>query len=142
LPIYNTKSGTWFNITTSGIIPESRVGHTATLVPDGRIIVYGGIHMIGEAYLPPKEDLIVLNTSRPIYDWKVPQIQKMPASRSTDELHILDISNEAEYKWVTTMDKPVYHQNDQIQEYHNDFQTPALTISSQEYKLVPDRLIG
>ncbi|CAG8441269.1 14358_t:CDS:2 [Funneliformis caledonium] len=166
LTIYNTKLDTWFNITTSGFIPEGRVGHTAIL---GNLTNYG----------------------------------------ETDELLILDIANKAEYKWVTTIDKPVpisispsnnstpnpkpggvnvglligiglvslglisggifyfwyrnkrrnnqyggnnnniqnhdrvleipkHHINDQIQEYHlttyNDFQTPALTISSQEYK--------
>ncbi|CAG8678639.1 16401_t:CDS:2, partial [Funneliformis mosseae] len=135
LTIYNTKLDAWFNITTSGFVPEGR-----------NLTNYG----------------------------------------ATDELLILDIANEAEYKWVTTMDKPVpisispsnnstpnpkpggvnvglligiglvslglisggifyfwyrnkqHHINDQIQEYHltiyNNYQTPALTISSQEYK--------
>ncbi|KAF0485811.1 galactose oxidase [Gigaspora margarita] len=48
LPLYNTKTVIWVNMSISGPIPPARSEFSAVLTSDGRIIVFGGVNRIGE----------------------------------------------------------------------------------------------
>ena len=42
--LYNPATGTW---SATGMLPEGREGHTATLLPNGRVIIVGGVNSVG-----------------------------------------------------------------------------------------------
>ncbi|KAF0531622.1 galactose oxidase [Gigaspora margarita] len=74
--IFDTKSLSWSNMTASGITIQPRYGHSAVLIKDGNIIIFGGAS--GSAQVYP--DLAVLNTN--IWIWSVPSISTVNAPPS------------------------------------------------------------
>ncbi|KAF0531617.1 galactose oxidase [Gigaspora margarita] len=64
--IFDTKSLSWSNKTASGATIQPRAGHSAVLIKDGNIIIFGGANGAAQVY----PDLAVLNTNTWI--WSVP----------------------------------------------------------------------
>ncbi|RIA94782.1 hypothetical protein C1645_873238 [Glomus cerebriforme] len=115
---YNTISNTWDFVKTTGVAQFYRLGFSAVLVPDGRIIVYGG--MFPGVQLP-SNDLNVLNTTT--YEWMIPEVRNKQDTKSfhtanlydnymivafgigtdntpSSEILLLDITDITMYKWI------------------------------------------
>ncbi|GBC05375.1 hypothetical protein RclHR1_00620015 [Rhizophagus clarus] len=117
---YNTKSNDWDVKKTKGDNILYRPGFSANLVPDGRIIVYGGTEPL--LSITVQDDLYVLNTTT--YEWTIPEVENKPITKSfhtaclyenymivafgmlndnlpDSKIYLLDITNKITYKWVT-----------------------------------------
>ncbi|CAG8568713.1 15993_t:CDS:2, partial [Cetraspora pellucida] len=88
--LYDTKSDTWATMITIGTIPDARAHHTTVLgLNNDRLIVYGGYY-----------------TSSPlVHDLSVLDIRFINSQGyANPDMFILDISDDFEYKWVTSFD--------------------------------------
>ncbi|CAG8488736.1 1922_t:CDS:2 [Cetraspora pellucida] len=111
---------------TIGTIPDARAHHTTVLgLNNDRLIVYGGYYTSS----PLVHDLSVLDIRNKPYQWFIPNISgtipPTPAYHTANvvgkymiisygfinsqgyanpDMYILDISNDFEYKWVTSFD--------------------------------------
>ncbi|RGB41419.1 hypothetical protein C1646_752092 [Rhizophagus diaphanus] len=107
--IYDTNDGTWTNMSTSGIEPSPRRLHTKVLTQDGLIIIYGGVN----SGLPVPDQISVLDTKVNPFIWSIPNIDPAPSSAPfrryrnsthdsiySDQIHMIDVSEENNYKWV------------------------------------------
>ena len=54
--IFNTDSFSWMQPRTAGFAPTPRFGHTLTLIPDGRILVFGGSSLTKDGVIPKYHD--------------------------------------------------------------------------------------
>ena len=54
--IFNTDSFSWMQPRTAGFAPTARFGHTVTLIPDGRLLVFGGCSVLKETGFPKYHD--------------------------------------------------------------------------------------
>ncbi|KAF0516428.1 galactose oxidase [Gigaspora margarita] len=70
LPLYNTKSDSWKNMSISGPTPPIRIGFSAVLTSDGRIIIFGGADTSNR--LITLGDLWILDTA--MFQWSIGQI--------------------------------------------------------------------
>ncbi|CAG8560650.1 11447_t:CDS:2 [Funneliformis caledonium] len=79
--VFNTKSSSWIVINAGGDAPNSRIGHSAVLTSNNRIIVYGGTSE--DPATPATPDLAILDVNQTPYQWKTPNVTKgSPPSRS------------------------------------------------------------
>ena len=88
--IFNTDSFAWMQPKVSGFAPTPRYGHTITLVPDGRIMLFGGTS-IGEGSVVPKynDDVRQLDTDSMI--WTRPRVNgHTPTGRYGHSATLLD----------------------------------------------------
>ncbi|CAG8663665.1 2312_t:CDS:10, partial [Cetraspora pellucida] len=76
LPLYDTKLSVWSSMNTSGNIPDKRVGHTAVLVSDGRIIIYSGWNWANN--LQPMPIVAILNVTVTPFQWSAPTVYNTP----------------------------------------------------------------
>ncbi|GBB98363.1 hypothetical protein RclHR1_03200013 [Rhizophagus clarus] len=135
LPLYNTNNNTWTSITIPGYpdyySPTPRAYHSAVLTQDGRIIVYGGYTINYNLHEVVTDDLVILDTSQPVYTWSKANVStNSPLSRfyhtatlvgdymivifgrnnihipppTSNEVFILDTSDKSNYKWVSEFD--------------------------------------
>ncbi|RIB16173.1 hypothetical protein C2G38_2091605, partial [Gigaspora rosea] len=75
LPLYNTKSHMWTNMSISGQIPPTRTFFSAILTPDRRIIIFGGCTKGGGPLGDlggPLGDLWILDTV--VFQWSIGNI--------------------------------------------------------------------
>ncbi|GBB85227.1 hypothetical protein RclHR1_01180004 [Rhizophagus clarus] len=129
LPLYNTNDDTWTSMNVPGYSPTHRAYHSAVLTQDGRIIVYGG-YTGNDAVIDAADDLVILDTSQPIYTWSRANVStnsNPPPPRfyhtatlvgdymivvfgrndislpppTSNEVFILDTSDKSNYKWVS-----------------------------------------
>jgi N-acetylneuraminic acid mutarotase len=72
--IFNTDSFAWIEPRTTGFAPSGRYGHSLTLTPDGRLLIFGGCSLAKETGYIPKynDDIRQLDTSTMI--WSRPRI--------------------------------------------------------------------
>ncbi|RHZ59349.1 hypothetical protein Glove_364g44 [Diversispora epigaea] len=66
--LYDTNKNSWDLMVTQGIQLTNRTYHSAVLVNNEEILVYGGINYINEP------DLVVLNTGFQPYKWSAPNV--------------------------------------------------------------------
>jgi N-acetylneuraminic acid mutarotase len=80
--IFNTDSFSWMQPKTSGFAPTPRYGHTLTLTPEGRLLVFGGCSISKDGVGLPKynDDLRQLDTESMI--WIRPRVEgQVPTGR-------------------------------------------------------------
>mmetsp|Transcript_18316 Transcript_18316/g.18394 ORF Transcript_18316/g.18394 Transcript_18316/m.18394 type:complete len:343 (+) Transcript_18316:96-1124(+) len=79
--IFNTDSFAWMQPKTSGFAPSPRFGHSLTLTPDGRLIVFGGCSLARDTSQPKyHDDTRQLDTDTMI--WTRPMVEgKCPTGR-------------------------------------------------------------
>ncbi|GBC05373.1 hypothetical protein RclHR1_00620013 [Rhizophagus clarus] len=132
---YNIKSNEWGLQPTKGGNPIYVQGFSAVLVPDGRIIVYGGTSLF-RGFNMSQNDLYVLNTTT--YEWSTPEVKNKPITKSfhtaclyenymivafgtsnsdnkpNSEIYLLDITDKTTYKWITdfNLNKSIESGND------------------------------
>lgn len=71
--IFNTDSFAWMQPRTAGFAPTPRYGHSLTLVPDGRLIIFGGCTLSEEKGIPKyNDDIRQLDTDTMI--WVRPRV--------------------------------------------------------------------
>ncbi|CAG8529077.1 772_t:CDS:2, partial [Racocetra persica] len=81
---YDTKNASWMLVTAAGTVPGVRIGHSAVLALDGRIIVFGGYD---QNLSPASPALAVLDTSTsPFrnYTWVTSTDTEIPLSSPTN----------------------------------------------------------
>ncbi|KAF0439194.1 galactose oxidase [Gigaspora margarita] len=127
---YDTKNASWILVTAIGTVPGVRIGHSAVLASDGRIIVFGGYD---HNFSPANPELAVLDSSTSPFQWSLPNVsnpispalayhsatligdlmivafgnvtqQTSTTSDATSDIYILNISN---YTWVTSTDTKI-----------------------------------
>ncbi|RIB19037.1 hypothetical protein C2G38_1301397 [Gigaspora rosea] len=127
---YDTKNASWLLVTAIGTVPGVRIGHSAVLASDGRIIVFGGYD---HNFSPANPELAVLDSSTSPFQWSLPNVsnpispalayhsatligdlmivafgnvtqQTSTTSDATSDIYILNISN---YTWVTSTDTKI-----------------------------------
>ncbi|CAG8804429.1 19822_t:CDS:2, partial [Gigaspora margarita] len=156
LPLYNTKSLIWTNMSISGPIPSIRTLFSAILTPDRRIIIFGGCTNGGAL-----GDLWILDTV--VFQWSIGkilnsieglvlcghtatlvEIYMIVAFGSfingslSSKLFMLDVSQKDSYRWVNEFTTNVtFPSNTSI----SDFKIPSLTIgaiteSNQKYEYI------
>ncbi|KAF0434568.1 galactose oxidase [Gigaspora margarita] len=84
--IFDTKSLSWSNKNASGTTIQPRYGHSAILIKDGNIIIFGGAQTSAQVY----PDLAVLNTNTWI--WSVPSNSTVNAPPSLN-FHTANLYN-------------------------------------------------
>ncbi|CAG8608947.1 9885_t:CDS:2 [Funneliformis caledonium] len=72
IDVYDTKSAEWYFIQAAGPLVEGRILHSAVLMQDNRIIVYGGVNSENGTSSSPV--LVVLDTRPQPYLWSIPKI--------------------------------------------------------------------
>lgn len=79
--IFNTDSFTWMQPKTGGFGPTPRFGHSLSLTPDGRLIMFGGCGIVKETGIPKYlNDVRQLDTDTML--WTRPRISgSIPTSR-------------------------------------------------------------
>lgn len=72
--IFNTDSFAWIQPRTAGFAPSPRYGHSITLTPDGRLLIFGGCTISKDTNFTPKynDDIRQLDTDTMI--WTRPRI--------------------------------------------------------------------
>mmetsp|Transcript_7599 Transcript_7599/g.46843 ORF Transcript_7599/g.46843 Transcript_7599/m.46843 type:complete len:474 (+) Transcript_7599:44-1465(+) len=70
--VHDGEANLWFPAYTSGVAPNARGGHTATALPNGNVVVFGGIQGNGKW----ANDIHVLDTR--VYNWFKPPIRGAP----------------------------------------------------------------
>ncbi|CAG8729904.1 14248_t:CDS:2, partial [Dentiscutata heterogama] len=127
---YDTKNASWTLVTAIGDVPGVRMGHSAVLALDGRIIVFGGY---GQNSSSADPQLAVLDTSTSPFQWSLPNVsnpippalayhsatligdlmivafgnitqQTSTTSGATPDIYIL---NTSDYTWVTSTDAKI-----------------------------------
>ncbi|CAI2162350.1 12130_t:CDS:2 [Funneliformis geosporum] len=118
--VFNTKSSSWNVINAGGNAPNSRIGHSAVLASNNRIIVYGGTSE--DLKNPATPDLAILDVNLMPYQWISPNVTKgSPPSRSfhsaamvqnlmfvafgnvtTNSIYILDVSDNTNFRWSSS----------------------------------------
>ncbi|CAB4408072.1 unnamed protein product [Rhizophagus irregularis] len=132
--IYDTNDGTWVNKSTNGTIPSPRYLHTAVLTQDGLIIIYGGVRKMR----PVPDQILVLDTKVNPFIWSIPNIDPAPSlapfcahtatlvgnymiiafgyttynNDPSDQIHMIDVSEENNYKWVKSFTPNNTYTND------------------------------
>lgn len=71
--VFDTDAFTWMRPRTSGPPPSPRYGHSMNLLPDGRIVMFGGVSVSEQAPIPHYHgDLIELDTESMV--WSQPHV--------------------------------------------------------------------
>ncbi|RIB23253.1 hypothetical protein C2G38_884796 [Gigaspora rosea] len=124
LPLYNTKSDTWTNMSISGPTPAPRLHFSAVLTSDGRIIIFGGY-----GNLTALGDLWILDTTLFQWQWSSGNISNPIVNLTlhghtatladnymflsfgqkgsfdnfsfSSRIFMLDVNRKDSYKWVT-----------------------------------------
>ncbi|CAG8528698.1 5515_t:CDS:2 [Funneliformis caledonium] len=92
--LYDTINNAWATMTTSGAIPSDRYGFSVVLGLDGRrIIIYGGYRL---GPLDLQDSLYVLDLTN--FKWY--SISFGRGYYDDNDLLLLDISNNDDYKWI------------------------------------------
>ncbi|CAG8662969.1 16686_t:CDS:2 [Rhizophagus irregularis] len=106
---YDTYLSKWDIKYASGIIPEPRQGHSASIAPDGRIFMYGGYDGDENA----KESngsypsFAVLEFTNDKFVWSTPDlIGRNKTQHRVNTIDLIDISNKSAYKFVTNFIPP------------------------------------
>ena len=89
--IFNTDSFSWMQPKTTGFAPSARYGHTLTLSPDGRLIVFGGCSRSPKDPVIPcyNNDIRTLDTDTMI--WTRPKTSgSVPTARFAHSATLLD----------------------------------------------------
>ncbi|RIB14724.1 hypothetical protein C2G38_1633450 [Gigaspora rosea] len=122
LPLYNTKSDTWTNLSISGPTPSARGAFSAVLTSDGRIIIFGGSNV--NAGVTVLGDLWILDIT--MFQWSIGKILNPIVNLTlhghtatlvdnymfvafglfdnhnySSRIFMLDVSQKDSYKWVT-----------------------------------------
>ena len=88
--IFNTDSFAWMQPRTTGFAPTERYGHTLTLTPDGRLLIFGGCTISKETGIPKyNDDVRQLDTNTMV--WIRPRIDgPCPTGRYGHSATIMD----------------------------------------------------
>eukprot|EP00249_Psilotum_nudum_P009770 c22143_g1_i1 orf=277-1248(+) len=70
--LLDLKESKWSAVQSKGVPPSARTGHSALLLGDNRVIVFGGLSML-EGY---KNDVWILDTKE--WEWSQPEVATIP----------------------------------------------------------------
>ncbi|CAG8725785.1 19438_t:CDS:2 [Gigaspora margarita] len=118
LPLYNTKSDTWTNVSISGPNPPVREFFSAVLTSDGRIIIFGGYNganlgdlwilditmfqwSIGKILNPIVNLTLSGHTATLVDNYMFVAFGKFSIVNFSSTIFMLDVSRKDSYKWVT-----------------------------------------
>ncbi|RGB41326.1 hypothetical protein C1646_795067 [Rhizophagus diaphanus] len=108
---YDTYLSKWDIRNASGIIPEPRQGHSASIAPDGRIFMYGGYDGDEDAEESNGSypSFAVLEFTNNEFVWSTPDlIGRNKTHHRVNTIDLIDISNKSAYKFVTNFIPPGY----------------------------------
>ncbi|CAG8684581.1 25152_t:CDS:2, partial [Cetraspora pellucida] len=119
LPLYNTKSDTWTNMSLSGPTPPAREYPSAVLTPDKRIIIFGGYNngttlsdlwildvtsyqwSIGNILNPIVDLALYRHTATLVDNYMIIAFGLFSSDNISSNVFMLDVSQKDSYRWVT-----------------------------------------